>query len=113
MLEFSIVRYTQRSSQREMTNQPTWRAGILNVLGDRANGQGGEAMCLQNMCNRTDRARAQRSDRSQHHHINLIVLQEFCGLRARIEPDAGHAFVLIASEGQMPRRHAADHTLGG
>ena len=112
VLKIGVVGFTQRSSQREITEQAAGRRSIVDLLPNRAEGDRCDPCCLKNMCQRTDRTRAQRSDRCQENNVHFMIDQAFgCGGAAiHFYP---RQVELIACDGEVNLRHSPDLACGG
>ena len=57
-LEFGIVGFAERASERKITKESSRRCSIVYLLSYRADGDGGNTCLFKHVCKRTDRTRA-------------------------------------------------------
>ena len=72
VLEVGVARLSERSSEREVAEEPAWRSGTFDLGADRTEGDGSDPGGFEDMGEHTHGARAQRSDRGEHHHIDAV-----------------------------------------
>jgi len=88
-LKLNILRYPQGAPERKITKQPARRRHTLKLLTNRTDSNGRNASGLKNVGERTNSARAQRSDGRLEHHIDFIFLEK-CSIRGTtVHPNTG------------------------
>jgi hypothetical protein len=75
-LKLRIIRGSQRTTQLKRNPEGTWRADEFGMFPDQTDLGGGDAFCLQIMCQRANGARAERSDRNQKGRVHMIPFQQ-------------------------------------
>ena len=75
MLELRVVGFTNGATQWEVTKKPTWWGGVVELFFDRADRNSGDTGCFENMSERTDRTRAEGSDRCQKYNVDFVLLK--------------------------------------
>ena len=69
-LKLGIVGFAQWPAEREIAPQSARRCGAVDLFADRAERDGRDPGRFEDVSERTDRTRAQGSDRRQQHHID-------------------------------------------
>ena len=108
MLKRGIVWATERPSERKVTEQPTRWGRALELALDDAEGDRGQAVLFEDMCERAHGTRTQRSNGREKHHVDTGIEQHLGALGATVEPNALD-LELIACIGQV---HVGNRTDG-
>ena len=110
-LEGGIVRDPEWPTERKVTEQAPRRRRPVDLAADRTEGDGRHAGRFEDVRKRTDRTRAQWSDRGQQNDVHFVVGEKLSARRAAIHAD-GREIELIASEREVDVGDAADHAFG-
>ena len=89
MLEGGIVGNAEWPSQREVTEEAARRCHPVELFPNGANRDGGDPGGLEHVRERTDRTRAEGSDRGQDDDVDAMLLQERGAGRAAVHANAG------------------------
>jgi len=87
VLELSVTRTAEWPTEREIAPQAAWRRSVGDLVSHRAKRNCCQALCLEDVGERTHGTRAQRSNRCQQNNIDTLFLQPLPTGRTRVHAD--------------------------